>query len=480
MPPGHRLGRHGDLRGLAGAGRASNLPWLVAALFLFGAAVGSVDCSVNIQAVVVERESGRPMMSGFHGLFSVGGIAGSVAVSLLLAIGASPLAATMCVVAVIIALLVVAGPRLLSRVATAEKIVFALPRGVVLSIGALCFVCFLTEWAALDWSAVFLASIGAAPAAYDGLGYTAFAGAMTVGRLAGDRIVKRLGGRLVIVGGSLCAAAGLCLATLVRPWEAAILGYALVGAGCSNIVPVLYTAVGRKTVMPEAAAVPAITSMGYAGILVGPVAIGNTVPDQTCRLNRLCRSEIIGRGQTDPPRKPPIKPSPAIVGSDLHPCLVPKAEIYRPGLNFLHQLGIDLAELSANWVSLLQNPAAYEQLETQREVAQDHHGQGHDVINRLSSHRDERRIQHHVAIYRVSRAAVERDRLSHCYPRLTDDDTQPLATDPPVQVHAVDADCCLIVQVEDFNGSFEQAEKRCVARGECAFEQCSSLRVVYG
>ena len=253
---------------------ASNLPSLVAALLLFGAAVGSVDCSVNIQAVVVERESGRPMMSGFHGMFSVGGIAAAVGVSSLLAIGAAPLVATLCIVVVIIALLVVAAPHLLSRVVTAQKTAFALPRGVVLFIGALCFICFLTEGAALDWSAVFLTSVRAVSATYASLGYAAFAGAMTVGRLAGDWIVKQLGRRRVIVGGSLCAAAGLCVATLVQPWEAAILGYALVGAGCSNIVPVLYTAAGRQTVMPEEAAIPAITSLGYAGILVGPVAIG--------------------------------------------------------------------------------------------------------------------------------------------------------------------------------------------------------------
>jgi hypothetical protein len=74
--------------------------------------------------------------------------------------------------------------------------------------------------------------------------------------------------------GSLAAAGGLVLATVVPSWQAALLGYALVGAGCSNIVPVMYTAVGRQNVMPEAVAVVAVTTMGYAGILVGPAFIG--------------------------------------------------------------------------------------------------------------------------------------------------------------------------------------------------------------
>jgi MFS family permease len=107
-----------------------------------------------------------------------------------------------------------------------------------------------------------------------GLGYAAFATTMTIGRLTGDRIVRTFGGVNVIIFGGLCAAAGLALATLVPSWEVALVGYALVGVGCSNIVPVLYTAVGKQTVMPENVAVPAITTLGYAGILVGPALIG--------------------------------------------------------------------------------------------------------------------------------------------------------------------------------------------------------------
>ena len=253
---------------------AANLTLLIATLFLFGAAVGSVDCAINLQAVVVERASGRPMMSGFHGLFSAGGIAAAAGVSALLVLGASPLLATLCISAVILALLAIARPSLLSQAAAAQGSAFAIPRGVVLSIGALCFVAFLTEGAALDWSAVFLTSVRGVPASYAGLGYAAFAGAMTIGRLTGDRIVRMLGARFIMVGGGVCAAAGLALATLLPAWEAAIAGFALVGAGCSNIVPVLYTAVGRQRAMPEHAAIPAVTTMGYAGVLIGPSAIG--------------------------------------------------------------------------------------------------------------------------------------------------------------------------------------------------------------
>jgi MFS family permease len=126
----------------------------------------------------------------------------------------------------------------------------------------------------LDWSAVFLSSMRDVDPSYAGLGYALFALTMTLGRFFGDAIVRRVGANRVIILGGLCAAAGLALATLVPAWEAALLGYALVGAGCSNIIPVLYSAVGRQKVMPENVAVPAITTLGYAGILAGPALIG--------------------------------------------------------------------------------------------------------------------------------------------------------------------------------------------------------------
>ncbi len=253
---------------------ASQVPILGMALFVFGAGIGSVDCLANIQAVIVERASGRAMMSGFHGLFSLGGILGAGGVSVLLTLGASPLTAGLCGSAVILVSLIVAVPHLLPYGGESAGPPFALPHGVVLFIGVLCFVVFLTEGAALDWSAVFLTSVRGIDPSHAGVGYATFAVAMTIGRLSGDRIVRRFGGLRVVIFGGLCAAAGLALSITVPAWQASLLGYALVGAGCSNIVPVFYSATGRQTTMPEHTAVPAVTTLGYAGILCGPAGIG--------------------------------------------------------------------------------------------------------------------------------------------------------------------------------------------------------------
>ena len=252
----------------------SSLPLLVVSLLAFGAAIGSMDVAINIHAIIVERASRRTMMSGFHGLFSLGGIAGAAGVTVLLGAGASPLTAMWCVVGGIALALAMAWSKLLSYGSKSDGPAFALPHGVVLFIGTLCVVAFLAEGAVLDWSAVFLTSVRGVDASYAGLGYAAFSVTMTIGRLTGDRFVHRLGGKRVIVFGGLCAAAGLALAVLVPSWQVTLLGYALVGVGCSNIVPVLFSSVGRQTDMPESVAVPAITTLGYAGILAGPAGIG--------------------------------------------------------------------------------------------------------------------------------------------------------------------------------------------------------------
>jgi len=252
----------------------TSIPVLMAALFLFGAGLGTVDSTINLQAVIVERASGKTMMSGFHGLFSVGGIVGAGGVSALLGLGLSPFEATLVVIVILAVALLKAAPHLLPYGSESSGPAFAVPHGVVLFIGCLCFIVFLAEGAVLDWSAVFLSAERGLDEAYAGLGYAAFALTMTIGRLTGDAIVRRLGATRVIVFGGALAAAGMLLATLFPAWETALLGYALVGAGCSNIVPVLYTAVGKQTLMPEHIAVPAITTLGYAGILAGPALIG--------------------------------------------------------------------------------------------------------------------------------------------------------------------------------------------------------------
>jgi predicted MFS family arabinose efflux permease len=269
---------------LAGVALCIDLPLLVLmdstlgmalALLLFGAAIGMIDVAMNIQAVVVERASNRAMMSGFHGFFSVGGIAGAGGVSALLWLGLGPLQATLIAVAAILALLLIASKHLLRESGgDKEGPMFVLPRGWVMFIGLLCFIMFLAEGSMLDWSALFLTTMRGMDHNQAGLGYALFSIAMTIGRLNGDRVVNAMGRYQVLLLGSLCAAIGLALAIAIDSAIASLIGFMLVGVGASNVVPILFSAAGNQRVMPANLAIASVTTVGYAGILAGPAAIG--------------------------------------------------------------------------------------------------------------------------------------------------------------------------------------------------------------
>jgi len=247
---------------------------LALALLLFGVGIGVTDCAMNIQAILVEKQAAKPVMSGFHGMYSMGGIAGAGFMTLVLAMGFSVLTGCLLAVLAVIIMTLVSASGLLNFANPAEGPVFAVPRGSVLIIGIICFAVFLTEGTVLDWSAVYLTDVRDIPVSLGGLGYTCFAIAMTAARLTGDRIISSLGRLPVVLGGALIAAAGMAMVTFIASWPLALLGYTLVGAGCANIVPVMFSAAGSQTVMPQAVAVPAITTLGYLGVLSGPAVIG--------------------------------------------------------------------------------------------------------------------------------------------------------------------------------------------------------------
>lgn len=249
---------------------------LVGALLLFGASVGITDVVMNIQAVIVEKAAEKAMMSGFHGMFSVGGIVGAGGAAGLLSLGLSPLVVGLSVTLFSILLLLLSARGLLPYGSEEESPAFAFPRGSVLLIGAMCFILFLAEGSVLDWSGVLLNEVRGLDKARSGIGYAAFAAMMTLGRLSGDAIVAALGPRMILLFGGLCASLGFILTALPLAWPVAVLGFALVGLGASNVVPVMFSAAGRQTSMPSNLAIASVTTMGYAGILIGPALIGFT------------------------------------------------------------------------------------------------------------------------------------------------------------------------------------------------------------
>ncbi len=287
---GWLAGRYGNRRVIGAAGflmclalpvlaLVSTLPLLAVGLLYFGAMLGAVDVAMNAHAVDVERLQGRAMMSGFHGLFSVGGLVGAAGMSAMLASGL-PLLACALFVSLAIAVIVFSQQASLLRGAAATRgaaapaFVFRLPRGLLLLVGMLCFVIFLAEGSMLDWSALLLRDFRGTAAASAGIGYACFSVAMAVGRLTGDRLVARLGPVWTVRAGAALAAIGFLIAALL-PWEAtALLGFVLVGLGAANVVPVMFSAAGRLPASAPAVSIAAVTTLGYAGLLLGPALIG--------------------------------------------------------------------------------------------------------------------------------------------------------------------------------------------------------------
>jgi MFS family permease len=253
----------------------ADVPAMAIALLVFGAGLGFVDVAMNIQGTIIERQSGESLMSGFHGLLSVGGIAGSLFGGALLSGGASPFGvAAMLVVVMVVVLLRCARHLDAEGPENGKTSALALPRGVVVLIGAIAVGSFLVEGAMLDWSALFLTSVKSYPTDRAGFGYFGFSLTMAIGRFFGDALITRFGARLVIFVGGVLGALGIFIAIFSPTGMGAIVGFAVCGAGCAYIVPILFAAAGRQKAMDPTVAISAITTLGYGGSLVGPAAIG--------------------------------------------------------------------------------------------------------------------------------------------------------------------------------------------------------------
>jgi predicted MFS family arabinose efflux permease len=250
-------------------------PWsLGLALAAFGACLGSLDVAMNINALEVERAAGKPLMSGFHGLYSVGGFIGAAFMTLLLSMDFEPLHATLLGAALMALAVVVAWPYVLETARSSSGPLFVMPRGLVWLMALLAAVTFLAEGAVLDWSALLLTEAKLVAPAQGGIGFMLFSIAMTAGRLTGDAVVARLGDRRTLVVGGVIAVAGVAALLLAPVRLMALAGFVLIGLGASNLVPVLFRRAGQQAVMPAAFAVSAVTTAGYAGVLLGPALIG--------------------------------------------------------------------------------------------------------------------------------------------------------------------------------------------------------------
>jgi len=257
-------------------GLAPSLPLLMVALIALGAGNGAMDVAMNAQGVAVEARYGRPIMSSFHGLWSVGGFAGALVGGVAAGAGIAPFPHLLGAAVVLVIAALIASCWLLPIAADAHSgaPAFARPTRALLGLGVVAFCSALGEGAMADWSAVYLHTSLATSAAFAAAGYAGFSLAMTVGRLSGDRLTHRFGPVVLVRAGGLLAAVGLGVALVVGRAGPAVAGFALVGAGLSLVAPLVYSRAGRTPGVSAAAALAAVATMGYTGFLLGPPIIG--------------------------------------------------------------------------------------------------------------------------------------------------------------------------------------------------------------
>lgn len=257
------------------------MPGLVSLMLLFfvtGAVTGTLDVAMNAQAVIVEQKYQKPIMTSFHALFSIGMATGAWSGALFAEVGTSLLNHfTIVAIGSLIAALWVSRNLVHDkpdRNAVQEGPLFRIPNKALVSVGIIAFCCMIGEGAMSEWSVNYMENVAHADKATAPLALSAFATAMTIGRLFGDRIRSTVGDSKLITFGGLMAIAGLTAVISHPDPTLTIAGLFVVGIGLAAIVPITYSIAGNAKDLPSGVGIAMVTTVGYTGFLFGPPVIG--------------------------------------------------------------------------------------------------------------------------------------------------------------------------------------------------------------
>jgi MFS family permease len=264
-------------------GLAQNFLGLVLALAVLGAALGGLDVSANAQAAALERARGRQIMGKCHGIYSIGAILGAITGGLAAQAGVSVLL-HLSVLGLVLAVLSLV---LLQRIEPEELEpasgaddspppgALVLPSPALWGLGAIGFCALMAEGAMLDWSAVYLREHVAADPFLAGAGFALFSAGMAAGRLICDRVAAVKGRLFIVRTGAFVAAAAMAFSLFQTDPVIATIGFVVFGFGLSGILPVMFSIAGTgKAGMPPGAAIAALATTAYTGLLLGPALIG--------------------------------------------------------------------------------------------------------------------------------------------------------------------------------------------------------------
>ena len=258
------------------AAEVDSLATLTATMIAFGVAAAMVDVAMNAEAVVVERVAARPLMSGFHGMWSVGLLAGALGGVLAASAGARP-AVQFALVAASVAAgsapLLARLPHRAAHVGTSAgaRDAWSFP---LIALGLIAFGSFLSEGAAADWSAVYIRDEAGATSAVAAAGFAGFSLGMVAARFAGDRMIAAFGPVRLVGASAAVALAGLALALAAPAAATGIVGFTLLGLGLGPVIPTVVSAAGNAGLGSLEGVVSRLFTIGYFGGVSGPAIIG--------------------------------------------------------------------------------------------------------------------------------------------------------------------------------------------------------------
>ncbi|MCP5099026.1 MAG: MFS transporter [Chloroflexi bacterium] len=271
---------------------------LLTTLFLFGGAMSAMDVAMNEQAVFVERNARRPLMSSFHAAFSVGGLAGALIGAGMASSATITLLVHFMMVSVLFggAMLVAASYLLPTKPEQLQEntAVFRLPERALWTLGAIAFCSSIGEGAMADWSAVYLTEVFSAKASFAALGFAAFSLTMTFGRMFGDALTSFLQPAKIVRMGGVLSTVGVLTAVVTTEPIIVLIGFAAVGIGLANIIPISFSTAGNHPTVSTGAGIASVATIGYAGFLAGPPAIGLIAEGTSLRIALLLVALLVG------------------------------------------------------------------------------------------------------------------------------------------------------------------------------------------
>ena len=264
---------------------AGSFMTLAVAFAVFGGLTSIAGIAVNAQAIDIEKAYAKSIMSSFHALFSVGGLVGA-AVGGLMAAQHLSVVASMAIIAVCLSVL---GVMLIAKLFDVTKYDFEDDHTViekphkhhkatwwrqVLLIGGLIFICYLTEGAIADWTAIYMKEQYSAGPFIAVFAYMIFNACMTIGRFSGDAVIRRFGSLETLISGGFLAVIGLTVGLLSPTLVTALIGFGVVGIGLSVLVPILISMAGNLPGGDRDVAIARASTCGSIGLMTGPAAIG--------------------------------------------------------------------------------------------------------------------------------------------------------------------------------------------------------------